>query len=769
MLFSATSNAYQEQFGKHLDDSLNYLKSISKRIDSLTVSSNRGAGGAPHIAAAEEEIELDFLEAQEKTAYHFYRKNHKALSRDLDSLLDNKRRSIIQTLSFSQLHEREYSIPDAHRLTFEWILNRNRGSEVSFLNWSRKTDGIFWVAGKAGSGKSTLMKFLADHPITHETLVEWADPTGYQRFFAAQHDTHQTLAQWAASSQYQLPFIVVKHYFWSTGTSMQKSQEGLMRSILLQVLSKRPTLVKQVCGERWEAPYADSFYPWTRARLKSAMLLLRKTDVKLCLFIDGLDEYGGDHGDLIELLSQLSQSPNIKLCVSSRPWLDFVDAFDKNPCKIYLQDLTRQDIVSYVTDKLERNDKFRALQSMSRETASQFIQIISKRSEGVFLWVYLVVRSLLRGLQNSDDLRTLRTRLDALPSALEDYFERILLSIEDIYRPRTARLFLTLCYARRSFPVLTFFFFNLDDECNSSTTAPRTQQEPLEFLSTWPDVDTEHFEALLTKKRQLVAQCKDMIHISPDPKAHVLFGERVGFLHRTIVDFIQTDSIFKKLESLAGECFDPRRLLFDAYLGQTSSLIHLHRLTYIRSYLSQWFLGCLFYAYEIEATSPDQYGWIALGLDELENAVLKGFARWDFRHAMVTLLNRDDFVSFLDVAARCDLSAYVKWRYSDAISATLLDKHALGWRSPCRVQRGDISDFEIILQRTDELESWRLGTQLMVTTVPVVGPDEVSTVGDPHSDAKGNSTSPKALPESTPGSKRKRRSRLVMRVAAVFR
>lgn len=86
-------------------------------------------------------------------------------------------------------------------------------------------------------------------------------------------------------------------------------------------------------------------------------------------------------------------------------------------------------------------------------------------------------------------------------------------SIEDVYRPRTARLFLTLCYSRTSFPVLTFFFLDLDDP-QSTDAAQISQREPLELLSNCPDVDADQFEALISKKRQRVAQCKDMIYIS---------------------------------------------------------------------------------------------------------------------------------------------------------------------------------------------------------------------------------------------------------------
>lgn len=365
---------------------------------------------------------------------------------------------------------------------------------------------------------------------------------------------------------------------------------------------------------------------------------------------------------------------------------------------------------------------------------------------------------------NGDSLHALRIRLDSLPKDLESYFERILLSIEDLYRPRTARLFLTLCYAGTSFPVLKFFFLNLDDDSDHSEAVPASRQEPLELLSDWPDVDSEQFESLLSKKRQLVAQCKDMIHISSDPKAHILCGEKVGFLYRTIVDFIQTDNVFKGLEALSGASFDPRILLFHANLGQTRSLIHLHRLTYIRIHLTQWILGCLFFAYEIEVTVPHQYASISTGLDELEGIIMRGFASWNFEHAMQTLLGKEGVTSFLELAAMCDMKAYVQQRYPDCDLPTTLDNLAPKWRSPCRVQRGEVKQFEICRQEGGEPGSWRLGSCLN---------SEHSTHG--HSTTSDSLREPKShkhdrgLQNASAEVREKRRRILWKRMTAAFR
>lgn len=47
----------------------------------------------------------------------------------------------------------------------------------------------------------------------------------------------------------------------------------------------------------------------------------------LAIFVDGLDEYHGNHQELVAYLQQLQKAPCIKLCVSSRAWNVFADAF----------------------------------------------------------------------------------------------------------------------------------------------------------------------------------------------------------------------------------------------------------------------------------------------------------------------------------------------------------------------------------------------------------------------------------------------------------
>lgn len=184
---------------------------------------------------------------------------------------------------------------------------------------------------------------------------------------------------------------------------------------------------------------------------------------KICLSIDGLDEYDGDHAQLVNVICRMGASDSIKICASSRPWLEFSDAFEQSEWNLYLLELTHDDIRKYVRDELTSDSRFSRLQQRNKAAADELGLEITDRAHGVFLWVFLAVRSLLRGLHNEDKISDLQKRLQELTSDLRGYFDRMFASIEDVYKERTARLFLTMAHAKITFPVIAFYFMDLGE------------------------------------------------------------------------------------------------------------------------------------------------------------------------------------------------------------------------------------------------------------------------------------------------------------------
>ena len=114
----------------------------------------------------------------------------------------------------------------------------------------RSSPGIYWIAGKAGCGKSTLMKFLYEHKDTQKALRHWAGK--------------HTL-------------VTARYYFWSGGrvqqaeTALQRSQEGLLRTLLLEVLEKNRQITTVALPDRWKHTDQGSEKPWAVPELLCAL------------------------------------------------------------------------------------------------------------------------------------------------------------------------------------------------------------------------------------------------------------------------------------------------------------------------------------------------------------------------------------------------------------------------------------------------------------------------------------------------------------------
>ena len=454
----------------------------------------------------------------------------------------SKEQHILSGLHFWAMRMREASITEAHERTFEWIFGDQTVScpQVKFKEWLSHGNGIYWIAGKAGSGKSTLMKYLVSEPRTESILQTWAGNEA---------------------------LVVAKFFFWNAGNDMQKSQEGLLQSLLHEVLSQCPQLMESVCPSRWRNSdlYDTHSEPWTKQELTESFdLLSRLPDLtsKFCFFIDGLDEYQGDHFGLIQTVRRLAASSSIKICLSSRPWVEFTDAFGSDKDRtIILQDLTRGDIQLYVHDTLKQHHHFAKLEEADPRW-NELVEELEDRAQGVFLWVTIAVRSLLRGLTHADDVSDLQRRLREFPAELSPFFQHIFDSIDPFYREQTAQLFLVNLEAFTPLSVIAL-------QCIEEE---RRRSDYIFELGIRPYSNKEIEDIYDTVKRRLNARCKGLLEVNVEPYLHPFCGYRVGFLHRTVRDYLIAPQMREMLNGWATKEFDATSSLCRAHLAQIKSL-----------------------------------------------------------------------------------------------------------------------------------------------------------------------------------------------------
>ncbi|CVL12469.1 uncharacterized protein FPRN_15065 [Fusarium proliferatum] len=434
-----------------------------------------------------------------------------------------KQQSILQSLTFAHRSARHAAITDAHIRTFEWIFKEDSVCGGAFLDWLNNGNGIFWVSGKPGSGKSTLMKFIADHSRTARILSAWSSPK---------------------------PTYVASHYFWSAGTKMQRSQEGLLQTLLYEIFRQCPDLLQVACHQRWQDVDPEHLSkPWNLSELRIVLKeVADEADIsqKFCFFVDGLDEFTGDRQDLCQDLVDLSQSPNIKLCISSRPWNVFEQNFGGDPGrKLYIHQLTHNDIRSYTELRLLDHPGWKTLESEVMG-AHLLIDQVTERSRGVFLWVFFVTKLLREGLEEDDSFSDLCRRLESFPSDLEPFFKHMLETVQPIHHEKMSGVLAIAIKARSPLDISIYRFHSLEYE-----SVDYALERPVETQ------DEQEEKVWYRKtKRRLNGWCRGLLEVKQG---------RVDFLHRTVMDFLRTKEMSDFLRAKNTDGFNANLSILRAY------------------------------------------------------------------------------------------------------------------------------------------------------------------------------------------------------------
>jgi DNA-binding ferritin-like protein (Dps family) len=322
------------------------------------------------------------------------------------------------SLHYPEIQERQEKVSNVHEKTFMWIFDRNGVRHWdSFVDWLEKGEGIYWINGKAGSGKSTLMNYITT-------------------------DSHTTdsLNMWAHSSQVLTP----KFFFWNAGTDLQKSSLGLLRSLLYQILNRHQEVIPELIKSQDTVSFDDQMPIWTKKRLESSLrFVIDKISPRLCFFIDGLDEFDEGEEDMLELIGHLQNKSSVKICLSSRPLQCFINAFEHS-AQLKLQNLTRRDIETYAEDRLHKDPRMEQLLQENPRRGKKLIGNVTDKAEGVFQWVKLAVKMLSKGLTNRDDWKTMEKRLNLLPKDIKSLYMQMWSRLGEnqrLYREEAALFF----------------------------------------------------------------------------------------------------------------------------------------------------------------------------------------------------------------------------------------------------------------------------------------------------------------------------------------
>ncbi|KAF4878087.1 hypothetical protein CGCSCA1_v002902 [Colletotrichum siamense] len=508
---------------------------------------------------------------------------------------------LLESLKYTDMNERKNSIRTAHSQTFEWIFKdnprridkysvagsqsdlievagvdhnvkdnveengggdeatnmgpedgsqssvegRDRSSEASsndstqaplwdsFVEWLRGNDrNLYWISGKPGSGKSTLMRFIETSENTLKIMAE-------------KHSNPRVLS----------------HFVWKPGRPMQKSLKGVVCSLLYQVLEADRRSCVHLLASFPQLCFKGSDTDWTYEELKSVLLsLLRNCSQKYLILLDGLDEMAfavDSESILFHLFDELLTNQHLKLCVSSRPEPVFQRYLSKHPM-LMMQDLNILDIRKYAEDTL------RVLKVESTDLIDRLSWEVVLRSEGVFLWVVLVLASVKRGLCNGDTLDIIYSRIRSLPKDLKllylDMWSRS--NGDSIYYKQEAILYFQLVMETNS-----YYKPSICSLLQLATSSNTTWLDKFESHSSLPSPQEVMVRCRGVFQR-LSTRCLGLLHVQSmdlqelvdvqDGDLGFWSNTNVGFTHRTAIDFLTDDEDGRKI--LEGHALKPEEL-----------------------------------------------------------------------------------------------------------------------------------------------------------------------------------------------------------------
>ncbi|KAF5968444.1 hypothetical protein FBULB1_10723, partial [Fusarium bulbicola] len=564
-----------------LRDIISQLAHGSTKVSDLvtTLSANLSSRVADEHATTRTAIE-DQMSSLENTiregmSQSIDQLRQELLDREQDKAFKKQYEQLLSSLRFPEMNSRRNHISNNYPGTFNWISchhasvlsNRDSSSEsdlseinsqtsedtqtgdqnvyrcledVKIINeivsdclpcWLESDSNIFWVSGKPASGKSSLMKFLA------------------LDFSTATH-----LKFWRSNVR------ILTHFFWKPGKLLQRNVEGMLLSLLYQVLDCRVGLCRMLFEAQPYVRHKRSHSDWSLDELTETLVrALKASPEAFCIFLDGMDEAKElEHlpwpdWTNAQVIHKLLKLNDVKLCASSREEHAFCSFF-KGAFRIKLHHLNCGDITLFVRKRL-------VLSGLHCRHRDELVHEIVRKAEGVLLWVSIVLDRLNQSIrQGYATIEILRERLEQTPSDLTTLYADMWERIGDdgrlpIVRTASSHYFSLMVIARKMNESLEHED-TLDQPGNSMSSllvmATAVQDSSMEtILSMGRDMTVDELLARCLKaESEVKVVCGGLLEVinhGQDPR-HILWtGDKrlrdynfkeINCIHRSVFDFL---------------------------------------------------------------------------------------------------------------------------------------------------------------------------------------------------------------------------------------
>jgi ankyrin repeat protein len=319
-----------------------------------------------------------------------------------------RRQRLLKCLEFPQIDARRTTIRGAHTRTCRWLLRHEKYQSWLDPGKQVQNHGFLWIRGKAGAGKSTMMKFV-----------------------------------YLETKKVKKPSMAVASFFFNArGEYLERSISGMYRSLLLQLLQEFSDL-QSVLDDTDIVPRNQQDCPGLNALkelLSNAVMALGQRC--FTCFVDALDECDElEVRDMIQFFEELAenatdQGVQFRVCFSSRPY-PYIDIHRGILLTLEEEPGHGEDLAKYVESRLRITNP-----SLSKELQSQILE----KAAGIFMWIVLVVEILNN--ESSHGALALRKKLSGIPAQLSELFRSML--ARDQQRPESLQLcILWILFAKR--------------------------------------------------------------------------------------------------------------------------------------------------------------------------------------------------------------------------------------------------------------------------------------------------------------------------------
>ncbi|KEF56551.1 uncharacterized protein A1O9_06739 [Exophiala aquamarina CBS 119918] len=449
---------------------------------------------------------------------------------------------LLDALGYPEINERRNMIEGRignFGQTYKWIFSKSSDKRHEFLQWLQSDENLFWINGKPGSGKSSLMTYIYN-------CLRAGGPE-----FAL-------LQKWAHPRQVKL----LSFWFFRPASShFLKSLEGFWRSLCFQILDMDIGLVEKIHEDDSAPPTLKSALiekgsasrSWTNNELREWFFYaISKSDLGYCILVDGLDEIEKNsiREILLDTIHEISRSSErIKICCSCRPESPFHQTLKHYP-SLKLQDLNHEDILEDCQRQL------------AGTLAVGFAHEIANRADGVFLWAHLAARELRAAARQGDNEDDLEQRLKETPDEMNEFF-RTLLERQDKFYAKHPKPYLFILQVVTQQPMhlrptgFTLFDMLLISRKHEILASDFTSNLENQY---WLALERE----AVRLKANVVASCAGLVEVItgkvprglPWDFPHKALGQvdkqPVRFIHRSVQDFLLEDNTAHSLLQSSG-------------------------------------------------------------------------------------------------------------------------------------------------------------------------------------------------------------------------